>query len=47
MGKNTDMWIIGYRNDDPNQIEIWAGYSDAKWNLEPYFRLYPNPSDGY
>ncbi|MBR1529468.1 MAG: type II secretion system protein [Oscillospiraceae bacterium] len=43
----TDLWIIGYRDNDRSQLEIWVGDSTGKWASLPRYRLYPNPDNVY
>ena len=42
---NVTRWFIGYRTDNKDQIEIWAGIPDksVNWDEKAIFRLYPDP----
>ncbi len=46
-GQRTDLWLICYRNDDPERIEIWAGYFRGSGNSGPTYRVYPDPVKEY
>lgn len=39
-------WLIAYQENDPDQIEIWAG-DGYKAENGPAYRVYPNPSSNY
>lgn len=45
--KKTDLWLICYRNDDPEHIEIWAGDSHGTGESGPMYRVYPSPDKEY
>ena len=46
-GQTTDRWLVGYRKDNPNLIEIWAGSSYGAGGSGTYCRIYPDPCDDY
>ena len=46
-GFNTDRWLICFRRDNPNSIEIWAGDSWGKGRSGPRYRVYPDPCFEY
>lgn len=48
MGGGFNRFFIGYRKDDPDQIEIWVG-QEARFDLESTkkVRIYPNPDSSY
>lgn len=39
-------WLVTYRFDDPEQIEVWAG-DGYKGENGPVYRVYPNPHQNY
>ena len=46
-GTTTDRWLVGYRKDSPNLIEIWAGSSYGAGGSGTYCRIYPDPCADY
>ncbi len=40
-GKKTRRWIIGYRIDDPDKIEIWSADATSSHYANLSYRLYP------
>ena len=43
---NVLRWLVVYRLDDPEKMEIWAGDGTAQEN-GPVYRVYPNPNKNY
>jgi len=39
-------WLIMYRYEDPDKVEIWAG-DGYKCENGPAYRVYPNPASNY
>ena len=46
-GSSTDRWLVCYRMDNINQLEIWAGDSYASGRCGPRYRIYPEVCDEY
>ena len=40
---NGNIWILGYRDGDTEQIEVWTAHSNGANGCEPAYRLWPNP----
>lgn len=43
----TNEWLICYRENDPEHIEIWSGNVKGKWECGPAYRVYPSPEKEY
>lgn len=43
----TNLWLICYRDDDPEHIEIWSGWSNGQNECGPAYRIYPSPDKEY
>ena len=46
-GVKTDLWLLCYRVDDKDHLEIWAGNSHGTYESDPKFRVYPSPEKEY
>ncbi|MBR1422813.1 MAG: prepilin-type N-terminal cleavage/methylation domain-containing protein [Ruminococcus sp.] len=46
-GVKTDLWLLCYRSDDKDRIEIWAGNSHGTFESDPKYRVYPSPEKEY
>lgn len=47
-GNVTNRWMVCYRKDDPDKIEIWVSDAASKWaGCELLYRLYPSPDVEY
>ena len=46
-GSHADRYIICYRNNNKDAVEIWSADSRDTWGCQPRARLYPNPDDEY
>lgn len=46
-GNLTDNYLICHRRGEPNNIEVWAGYSFGAGGSGPRYRIYPDPCPVY
>lgn len=45
--KTTDGWLIGYRTDSPEIIEVWSMNSSGSYGCEPSYRVWPSADRHY
>ncbi|HOR21395.1 MAG TPA: type II secretion system protein [Ruminococcus sp.] len=45
--KTTDGWLIGYRTDNPEQVEVWSMNSGGTYGCEPSYRVWPSADKHY
>ena len=46
-GNIVNRWLVGYRANSPNVIEVWSGNSGGTGASGPRYRVYPNPFEEY
>ncbi|MBR1863973.1 MAG: type II secretion system protein [Ruminococcus sp.] len=42
-----DRWLIVYRKNDPEKIEVWLADSSKLYSCQPVFRLWPDPDANF
>ncbi|MBQ9899427.1 MAG: hypothetical protein IJM44_08270, partial [Ruminococcus sp.] len=45
--KPANKWIIGFREDNPNTIEVWVGDAMGASECQPSYRLWSTVSHEY
>ena len=46
-GYEANRWIICYRENDKDKLEIWVADATKTWGCQPVYRLYPEPDAEY
>lgn len=45
--KHVKIWVIGYRDDDIAQIEVWTAEGIGGRGSQPVYRVWPSPDGEY